>query len=221
MRRDRQSWTVSEDRFGNRFWEETIPSNLSDLHKHEFHGSSDAFFVDVIHRYYKNENAAGEDADFWRRVFYDFRKMHHFVFRNHLPETILEFADFPEADGGNLIRFLRSGHIPSDMQDPNMPRFRGVIGQSMKAPLLFVMRELRRLDVIDERFDEACYYLNSPARQVACQLGWIDSKERRGGEFSKFVDLSQKIHERMEAEMGDLAQYFDLPLQYYAHTHPG
>ncbi|MEI7773237.1 MAG: hypothetical protein WCK17_00535 [Verrucomicrobiota bacterium] len=205
---------------GKDFWEHTIPNSISDLSKDSFKSKLDAFFKNVVDRYYTSETATGEDAEFWRRVFYDFRKMHHFVFHNHLPETIIEFAEFPEADGERLIKFLRSGHIPDDMQDPNTKRFRGVIGQSMKAPLLFIMRELRRLEIIDHQFDEACYYMNSPARRVAFQMDWLTADERVGGDFSEVVDLSRRVHFKMNAELGELASHFDLPLQLYAHKHP-
>jgi hypothetical protein len=204
---------------GKDFWEHTIPASMSDLSKDSFKSKLDAFFKNVVDRYYTSENATGEDAEFWRRVFYDFRKMHHFVFHNHLPETILEFAEFPESDGERLIKFLRSGHIPDDMRDPTTKRFRGVIGQSMKTPLLFMMRELRRLGIINHQFDEACYYMNSPARRVAFQMDWITSDERIGGDFSGVVELSKKVQVRMKAELGELSPHFDLPLQLYAHKH--
>jgi hypothetical protein len=206
---------------GVRFWEQTIPESLSDLSKDSFNRKLDEFFKETVGRYFRNENASGEDAEFWRRVFYDFRKMHHFVFQNHLPETILEFAGIPEADGRRLIGFLRSGHIPDDMRGSDTKKwFRGVIGQSMKAPLLFMMRELRRLDVIDQRFDPACHYMNSPARRIASQLEWISYDARLGGDFTQLVDLSEEVHGEMRSSLPELAQYFDLPLQLYAHKHP-
>lgn len=210
-----------EANLGAQFWEHTIPESLSDLSKDSFNRKLDEFFRDIVARYFKSENASGEDAEFWRRVFYDFRKMHHFVFLNHLPETILEFAGFPEADGRRLIGFLRAGHIPDDMREADTSKwFRGVIGQSMKAPLLFMMRELRRLDVIDQRFDPACQYMNSPARRIAAQLEWIAHEDRVGGDFNQLVYLSEQVHEQMLSELPELAQYFDLSLQLYAHRHP-
>ena len=203
---------------GKDFWEHTIPASMADLAKDSFKSKLDAFFKSVVDRYYTSENATGEDAEFWRRVFYDFRKMHHFVFHNQLPETVLEFAESPEADGERLIKFLRSGHIPDEMKDPNYRFFRGVVAQSMKAPLLFMMRELRRLEVIDNRFDGACYYMNSPSRRVAFQMDWITHEDRSGGDFSELVDLSRKVHEKMK-DVAQLAGHFDLPLQLYAHKH--
>lgn len=203
---------------GKDFWEHTIPASMADLAKDSFKSKLDAFFKSVVDRYYTSENATGEDAEFWRRVFYDFRKMHHFVFHNQLPETVLEFAESPEADGERLIKFLRSGHIPDEMKDPNYRLFRGVVAQSMKAPLLFMMRELRRLEVIDNRFDGACYYMNSPSRRVAFQMDWITYEDRSGGDFSELVDLSRKVHEKMK-DVAQLAGHFDLPLQLYAHKH--
>ena len=205
---------------GKDFWEHTIPASMADLAKDSFKSKLDAFFKSVVDRYYTSENATGEDAEFWRRVFYDFRKMHHFVFHNQLPETVLEFAESPEADGERLNKFLRSGHIPDEMKDPNYRLFRGVVAQSMKAPLLFMMRELRRLEVIDNRFDGACYYMNSPARRIARQLGWLGDETRYAGDFSDLVDQSEIVHRRMQDEIPELVGHFDLPLQLYAHKHP-
>jgi hypothetical protein len=82
------------------------------------------------------------------------------------------------------------------------------------------MRELRRLDVLNHRFDSACYYLNSPARRIARGLGWIVDETRYVGDFSDLVDQSEIVHNRMLAEIPDLAGHFDLPLQLYAYKHP-
>lgn len=203
---------------GSEFWSLSAPESLSEEALEEVNRRLDPFFREVINRYYSDVNASGEDVAFWRRVFYDFRKIHHFVYRNHLPETILDFAAFPEADGRTLITFLRSGQIPVVMQDPDHPRFKGVIGQSMKAPLLFVMRELRRLELLDKRFDPACFYMNSPARRIAARLEWIHGGGLNGGGFEELVSLSEAVHERTAAEMPELAPFYDLPLQFFAHS---
>lgn len=118
-----------------------------------------------------------------------------------------------------MIAFLREGQVPDAIQDPNLPRFRGVIGQSITAPLLFLMRELRRLGVLDQRFDAACYYMNSPARRVARHLRWIADSSSPGG-VSALVSLSEKVHEEMKLKAGDLDSFFDLPLQLFAHQNP-
>ena len=209
-----------ENELSDSFWKETIPQSLTDVSKTSYTSSLDKYFETIIHKIFRNVNTSGEYADFWRRVFYDFRKMHYFVFQNHLPETVFDFSSYEEADGRSLIDFLKSGSIPDSMQAPSTPRFRGVIGQSMKVPLLFVMRELRRLDVLNDRFDSACYYLNSPARRIARGLGWIGDETRYAGDFSDLVDQSEIVHNRMLVEIPDLAGHFDLPLQLYAYKYP-
>lgn len=90
----------------------------------------------------------------------------------------------------------------------------------MKAPLLFVMRELRLLNLLDSRFDSACFYMNSPARRIARRLGWIDPDSRASGDFATLVVLSEQVHGHMCNELPDLAQFFDLPLQLYALKNP-
>jgi hypothetical protein len=208
-------------RLGDDFWYATVPLSLKASQSAAFNQKLDGFFEQVIHKLFKDENASGEDAEFWRRVFYDFRKMHYFVFRNQLPETMLDLASYDETDGHALINFLRSGQIPDALRDPAHPRFRGVIGQSMTAPLLFVMRELRRLGVLSsERFDSACYYMNSPARRVARKLGWIDGDATSRYDFSELVGLSEQVHVRMSIEAPELLGFFDLPLQWYAYRNP-
>lgn len=206
------------DRLGADFWNKTIPDSLGAAGKAEFNRSLDAFFEKIIHKLFSNGNASGEDAEFWRRVFYDFRKMHYFVFRNHLPETILEYTSFSQADGIGLIRFLKSGEIQDEFRDPNQSRFTGVIGQSMSSPLLFIMRELARLGVIDHRFSSACYYMNRPARRVASWLGWIRDDGFSVPTFSDLLLYSQAIHETVVGSHPELQGYYDLPLQWYALT---
>lgn len=202
------------------FWENTIPFSLQDIENGKFSTHLDHYFEAKIHMLFRDENASGENAAFWRRVFYDFRKMHHFVFKNELPSTILDFVNYEEANGPALINFLKSGEIPIKMQDSNNPRFRGVIGQSMTAPLLFVMRELRRLNILDNRFDAACYYTNAPVRRVARKLGWLGEESKNTRNFSDLVGQSETLHKCMKDELPDLVAHLDLPLQLYAHKHP-
>jgi hypothetical protein len=205
---------------GPDFWRVTILDPLDPTTTEAFNENLDSFFEEKIHQLFKNEDAAGEKAPFWRRVFYDFRKMHHFVFRNDLPETILDFARHEEADGHALINFLKTGRVPDFMLDTSTGHYRGVIGQSMTAPLLFVMRELCRLEIIDGRFAPACYYMNGPARKVAHRLNWLGEDSKLHQDFGTLVGYSEQIHECMLKELPDLAEHFDLPLQIYAYRHP-
>jgi hypothetical protein len=202
------------------FWQTTIPTTSSNISNVNFNSNLDSFFEAKIHALFRNENASGENAAFWRRIFYDFRKIHYLVFINHLPETIIEISSFPEVGGQALVQFLKTGHIPHEIQDINTPRFKGVIGQSMTAPLLFVMRELRRLGVVNQQFDDACYYMNSPSRRVARRLGWISDGSAYLSDFSNLVGYSEIVHKRMKEEIPELAEFFDLPLQLYAYKNP-
>jgi hypothetical protein len=211
------------ERLNAEFWAATIPKTLDEAKTSGFDQRLDKFFEDIIHQSFRNENASGEDADFWRRVFYDFRKMHFYVFKNDLPAVLLQLANANTVEGSALISFLRSGQIPPALQTPGVPSWTGVIGQSMSAPLLFVMRELRRLNVLlTDRFDSACFYMNSPARRVAYRLGWITDDERRDYSLGNLVSLSEsifnQIHQCEQSE--ELLKHFDLPLQWYAHQNP-
>ncbi len=203
------------------FWGATIPKTLAEAESSGFDQRLDAFFENVIHQSFRDANAGGEDADLWRRVFYDFRKMHFFVFRNHLPAELMRLVACSDVNGTQLVEFLRSGNVPLAMQEPGFERWTGVIGQSMSAPLLFVMRELRRLAVLpDDRFNRACYYMNSPARRIAFRLGWLDEKERRSYAFDNLVSLSNTVCDNMRNEADKLLPFLDLPLQWYALQNP-
>ena len=202
------------ERLGEEFWERTIQSGSGELDEGTFSEEVDSFFDEIVKQLFTDANASGEDARFWRRVFYDFRKIHHFVFRNHLPETILELADREEVDGCSLIEFLKNGYVPRAVQDPNMPRLRGVIGQSMTAPLLFVMRELCRTGVLPmERFGSAALYMNSPARRAARRLGWIGEDTSYQYDFASLVSYSETIYRNWPDEIIELRDHLDLPLQ--------
>ncbi len=182
------------DRLNAEFWAATIPATLEEAKSSGYDQRLDAFFEHIIHQSFRDENASGEDADFWRRVFYDFRKMHFYVFMNDLPGVLLQLAHTNDVEGSALISFLRAGQIPIALQMPGNERWAGVIGQSMSAPLLFVMRELRRINVLPpDRFDRACFYMNSPARRVAHRLDWISDQERRDYSLGNLVSLSEGI----------------------------
>ena len=206
-------WT---NRLGVDFWDKTIPNSIETAEREDFDRNLDSFFEKVIHRLFTNSNAGGEDAEFWRRVFYDFRKMHYFVFRNHLPETILEYTSFPQASGSGLIQFLKTGVVQEEFRDPSQPRFTGVIGQSMSSPLFFIMRELARLGVIDSRFGAACYYINRPSRRIASRLGWLSDEGFTVPKFDDLICFSEQVHCKFESEAPHLLGYYDLPLQWYA-----
>lgn len=207
-----QLWT---NRLTDEFWHATTGPEAGRPDHDPFGSELKELFHRVIHQTFSDENARGEGAEFWRRVFYDFRKMHHFVYRNHLPATLLEYVEYPQVDGAGLAQFLRTGMINVEIRDPGQPRFQGVIGQSMSSPLLFVFRELARLEILPERCHEACYYMNRPARRVASRLGWISSDWLERYSFADLLKQSQDTHREM-LEYEEFNGYFDLPLQWFA-----
>jgi hypothetical protein len=195
-----------------KFWETKLP----DIWRPKDSANErqlDEVFIRAIHREFDDRKASGEDAELWRRVFYDFRKLHHFVYVNHLPRSLIELASQPGLRAASLLHFLKSGFLPGG-QKPWV----GAIGQSMTAPLLFLLRELRRLEVIDARFDAACFYMNSPARRAARQLGWITVQESALFDIEDLVEMSRHCHAKMKVELPEeLHRFFDIPLQWYAH----
>ncbi|MDB2496385.1 hypothetical protein N9X25_04480 [Verrucomicrobiales bacterium] len=189
------------------FWQRTIPPVAAAPSVKGFGQEVDAFFDDLIHQEFTSLNASGENAELLRRVFYDFRKMHTFVFSNDLPEVFLEVLE-ETSHFEAPIRFLKSGYYPGKRP------WKGVVGQSMTSPLLFLMRELARIGLIDGRkFLPICFYMNGPARRAARRLGWLDDKIISRFDFDSIVAASQSVHDRMQDEFPEGLDWFDLPLQ--------
>jgi len=191
-------------------WNVLIPRDLAVIASKHYDHKLNEVFVAAIHREFNSRNTRGEDAELWRRVFYDFRKLHHYVYINELPCSLLELAAEPGLQEDTLVNFMKSGSLP------NRKPWVGVIGQSMTAPLLFLMRELRRLEIIDARFDASCWYMNTPARRVASQLGWITERQAAQFDIENVIEISRTCHARMKQECPELLPFYDLPLQWYS-----
>jgi hypothetical protein len=183
------------------------PDALGDADSTEFSTSLDGFFESLIHQEFRNLDASGEGAEFWRRVFYDFRKLHYYVYRNDFGKVLLEVIEEAES-GEDILLFLRSGRLRGN--DP----WKGVVGQSMTAPLLYLMRELRRIGVIThDGFDDCCFFMNGYARSTAFRLDWITEDERRAYDLQSLIQLSKKVHQRVTQEIPEMLPFYDLPLQ--------
>jgi len=193
---------------------------LAELKRHRFFtltADPDANFADVtapvfdalVQREHQDQWASGEAAHFWRRIFYDARKVHHLIYRNDFAEVFLELAR-RESFGETLPDFLRSGTIPG--QRP----WRGVIGQSAAAPLLFIVRELRRLQIIEHAaVDPVAFFTCKPVRRVAVRLGWIDPVLEDAVSWSDLLKVSRIIHAKFTASdeaRAALLPYYDIPL---------
>ncbi len=169
---------------------------------------------DVSHQKFMTLDAAGEAAELWRRVFYDFQKLRIFVFEDSLPAVLGEYIELAEHPD-DIIMFLKSGKLADG------ERWKGVVGQSMTAPLLWIMRELRRIGFIpDTRFDPTCIYTNAPVRRIMRELNWITEAEWRAYDFQSLCTLSAHCHEMLAKHAPELLPFFDLPLQWYSLQNP-
>ena len=168
----------------------------------------DKFFEDLIHREFRSIYAEGENAELLRRVFYDFRKLHFLVYENDFVGVIREILAAVD-DGANPVLFLRSGALP------NSSIWKGVIGQSMTSPLLFLMREWRRAEMISSnRMDHHCYYMNTAARRGACRKGWLKwDEDYYAYSLPDILEASRKVHEKLQETKEWDPRHFDIPLQ--------
>lgn len=182
------------------FWEITTGDNRDS-------SKLDGFFEGLIHREFRSVYAEGEQAELLRRVFYDFRKLHFLTYENDFASVLLEILGAID-EGANPVLFLRSG------VHPDGGIWKGVIGQSMTSPLLFLMREWRRMGLItSERVDAPCYYMNAAARRAACRLGWLSRDDLYLYSLPDILDASRQVHECLqETEEWD-PELFDIPLQ--------
>jgi hypothetical protein len=194
----RNFWGTTLNR--TNFWEITTGGSLDQK-------KLDQFFEELIHREFNSVYAEGEQAELLRRVFYDFRKLHYLVYFNDFPNVVLQILDDTD-HGADPIKFLRSGWLPDGT------RWKGVIGQSMTSPLLFLMREWRRMGLIAaDKHDHHCFYMNSPAARAAIRKGWLDWNRYGRGDLQSILDSSRTVHEQVRTTGAWSIMDFDIPLQ--------
>lgn len=201
----RKYWAEELD--GRNFWERTSGPKFAD--------GADSLFEDLIRRPFSNATASGENAYFWRRVFYDLRKIHQMVWENEFPSVLLELASNPSRNG-ELINFLRSGQLAG--QAPWV----GVFGQSAGSPLFFLVRELRRIGVFKSpSLDRLSFFVCTPVRHAAQQIGWIEAELSSRADFLSLAETSERLYERIanDGEAGsELLKDYDIPLLHYGLT---
>ncbi|MCW5556762.1 MAG: hypothetical protein KIT22_02800, partial [Verrucomicrobiae bacterium] len=182
------------------FWERTSAGDFSE--------KTQEVFERAVTNEFTNMAAGGEQAHFWRRVFYDIRKVHRLV-QNDFPSALLELVN--QGHGEHLRQFLRTGHLP------NQPRWIGTFGQSAATPLGFIIRELIRLEVItDEAVHPYAFYVCRPVLRALTKISWIDDVD---SEFSGKHWL-EKLEE--DPEHGSkLLPHYDIPLLHMGITHRG
>lgn len=177
----------------DRFWERTQAGDFSEATREIFERAVTVKF--------RGPEAEGEQAYFWRRVFYDIRKVHRMVEHN-FPSVLLNLIQ--QGYGQHLHVFLRTGQLPG----PDQPGWIGTFGQSADAPLGFIIRELFRLGVItDEAVRPHAFYVCRPVLRALEMIGWIGDRNDGDSGFA----WQNKIEQ--EGEYGQkLLPYYDIPL---------
>ena len=195
----RSFWQTELD--GSQFWERTSAKTFSQ--------GTDALFAEVTTRPFSTLTASGENAYFWRRVFYDIRKIHRLVWEDLFPATLLELVHVGRA--ADLLNFLKTGYLPG--QKPWV----GVFGQSAGGPLFFVVRELCRLGVIpaNPEVKRLSFFVSTPVRRAMERIGWITADASNRVDFESLSSLSDALYRRIAADTTfgpRLLPYYDIPL---------
>ena len=89
----------------------------------------------------------------------------------------------------------------------------------MGSTLFFVMRELRRLNVLPdtEEINASCFFVCEPVRRAAARFGLIDSALAGRYDFVSLQKTSRQIYEAFKGN-AVLLPWFDIPLLHYAKT---
>lgn len=182
------------------FWERTSAGDFSE--------ATQAIFEKAVTAEFTNMAAGGEQAYFWRHVFYDIRKVHRMV-QNEFPAALLELVQ--RGRGEYLRQFLRTGYLPG----PEQPRWVGTFGQSADTPLGFIIRELLRLGVItDETVRPYAFFVCRPVLRGLTKIGWIPEADSGFSGEQWLAKLAE------DPQYGPLLRpYFDIPLLHMGLTH--
>lgn len=154
----------------------------------------------------------GEYAYIWRRVFYDLRKIFHIVHEFGFGESILELCQ-KSATPREILEFMRAGIVSGDPQP-----WVGVSGQTASSTLLFLLRELRRIGLLNEAYEAHCYFMCRPVRRAAVHFGILDESAINETDLFKLMDLSKELHEKIQAtpDLADgLKGTYDIPFLAY------
>lgn len=184
------------------FWERTSEGDFSEATKE--------IFKEAVTARFTNMSAGGEQAYFWRRLFYDVRKVHRMI-RNEFPSVFLDLVN--QGHGKHLFQFLRTGDLPG----PDQRRWIGTFGQSADTPLRFIVRELVRLEVIpNEEVRPFAFYFCRPVRRALWKIGWIPNSESFFSGEDWLAELAK------DGEYGrKLLPYYDIPFLHMGITYRG
>lgn len=182
------------------FWENTSGT--------AFGGGTDALFDDLMKRRFADLIGSGEHAYYWRRVFYDLRKIHKLVWEDEFPDTLLRLTQ--SGRGGELLNFLKTGTLSGQKT------WVGVFGQSAGVPLFFLVRELCRLGVItDPQVLPLAFFVSTPIRRALERIGWRTADLMGRQDFESLSSISTQLHAKIsgDREFGPkLLPFYDIPL---------
>jgi hypothetical protein len=161
-----------------------------------------------MRRQFSNQIASGEFAYFWRRVFYDVRKIHKLVWTDNFPDSLLRLVQSGRA--GDLLAFLKSGTLAGQAN------WVGVFGQSAGSPLFFLVRELCRLGVITSpEIEPLAFFVAKPVRRAMERIGWLNADASDAMDFHALSAVSMKLHSKIKADRTHgpkLLPFYDIPL---------
>ena len=177
----------------------------------------DMVFQHIVSRDVPNEQASQENAIFWRRVFYDLRKIHHLIFENELHLTLLELLE-DEIPFNQAAVFLRSGKLR------NGQIWKGTLGESMNGPILFILRELHRIQIFKGRTsDPRPLFFSRHTSRALCSIGLTSTASAPGfdGAFELSRRLETEVHAlcindvATEAEAEAFLNAYDMPFLHF------
>jgi hypothetical protein len=177
-----------------------------------FKGAAEEAFHNLTESAPRTQNAGGEYAYLWRRVFYDIRKIHYIVQKYEFAESVMELCK-ARASAAQILQFMRGGVVDGD---PN--QWAGVIGQTASSTLLFILRELRRLEVYKPKDDSHCYFMCRPVRRAVVHFGILEEETIGENDLESLLDHSKNLHEfilKDEAAREAFAGLYDIPFLHY------
>ena len=198
----RTFWRNTLEPAPHEFWKRTAEGDFSE--------STQALFSELILRSHPNANATGEDAEYWRHVFYDIRKVHELIRQRNFAGTVWDLISDRSREA-SFAHFLRQGEIGS--QTP----WAGVLGQSAGSPLFFLARELFRLGLTSPGVRPLSYFVCGPVRRAACSIGWLAPGLARAVDFKSLARASEIIHKRI-SEDHRFNAVLDIPLLHMGLT---
>ncbi|WP_269522411.1 sacsin N-terminal ATP-binding-like domain-containing protein [Coraliomargarita parva] len=200
---------------------EGFPAIWNATNSKAYQAAVDIAFQQIVGRDVPDEQASQENAIFWRRVFYDLRKIHHLIFENQLHLTFMELVENDERPFNQVAVFLRSGRLRDGQS------WTGTLGESMNGPILFILRELHRIGLFKGRpTDPRPLFFSRYTAHVFSALKLSSTSSPPG--FDSAFELSKRLEEEVqelcvnsiatESEAEAFLNAYDMPLLHFMLT---